>query len=107
VRSFIFSVALMVVGCTQSRLRIESVSDVAPVKGRDIVNARLTLNERTRNENGQLRVKLNERCVNVRVSAVGASKETRGLDAQWAPKRDHLKPEDLVGRGCEFVKDEL
>jgi hypothetical protein len=106
VRSFIFSVALVLVGCTQSHLRIESVSDVAPVKGRDVVNARLTFNERTRNENGCLRVRLDDRCVSVRVSAVGASQETRELDAQWAPKRGRLKPEDLVGRECEFVKDE-
>jgi hypothetical protein len=106
VRVFLFSTALIVAGCTQSQLRIESVSDVAPIKGRDIVNARLTLNERTRNENGRVRVRLNDRCVQVRVSAVGVSHETRELEAQWAPKRDHLKPEDLVGSECQFVKDE-
>jgi hypothetical protein len=97
-------------------VKVLDVRQVSPVSGRDAVNARLVFDKPLPNGRGTLRIALQdgrEATVNLwPVSGsgwsvgqqdsctrpVGVADSSVELDAQWAPVKEGLSPQQLVGR---------
>ena len=105
-------------------VKILDVRQVLPVSGRDAVNARLVFDKPLPNGRGTLRVALEDgRQVTLSLWPISASLLGTGqpdsctkpvgiadssieLDAQWAPVKEGLSPQQLVGRAAQaYIAD--
>jgi hypothetical protein len=100
-------------------VKILDVRQVSPVSGRDAVNARLVFDKPLPNGRGTLRVALEDgRQVTVSLwpvsgsalefgqqdsctKPVGGADSSVELEAQWAPVKEGLSPQQLVGRDAQ------